>query len=42
MNAGSDGWNYQVRDLAAAVSKAIPNVEISINPMLSLISAPIA
>ncbi|HNI67729.1 MAG TPA: SDR family oxidoreductase [Nitrospira sp.] len=32
VNAGSDGWNYQVRDLAAAVSKAIPNVEISINP----------
>lgn len=31
VNVGSDGWNYQVRDLAAAVSKAIPNVEISIN-----------
>ena len=31
VNVGSDGWNYQVRDLATAVSKAIPNVEISIN-----------
>ena len=31
VNVGSDEWNYQVRDLAAAVSKAIPNVEISIN-----------
>jgi nucleoside-diphosphate-sugar epimerase len=31
VNVGSDGWNYQVRDLAAAVSQAFPNVEISIN-----------
>jgi nucleoside-diphosphate-sugar epimerase len=31
VNIGSDEWNYQVRDLAEAVSKVIPNVEISIN-----------
>ncbi|MBS0169878.1 MAG: SDR family oxidoreductase [Nitrospira sp.] len=31
VNVGSDQWNYQVRDLAAAVSKAIPNVDISVN-----------
>lgn len=31
VNVGSDEWNYQVKDLAAAVSKAIPNVEISVN-----------
>lgn len=31
VNVGSDEWNYQVRDLAVAVSKAISNVEISIN-----------
>jgi len=31
VNVGSDGWNYQVRDLATAVSKAIPDIEISIN-----------
>ena len=31
VNVGSDEWNYQVRDLAEAVSKVIPNVEISIN-----------
>ena len=31
VNVGSDGWNYQVRDLATAVSKAISSVEISIN-----------
>jgi nucleoside-diphosphate-sugar epimerase len=31
INVGSDGWNYQVKDLAAAVAKAIPNVEVSIN-----------
>jgi nucleoside-diphosphate-sugar epimerase len=32
MNAGSDGWNYQVNELAQAVAKEIPNVEISVNP----------
>lgn len=31
VNAGSDEWNYQVRDLAAAVAKVIPDVQISIN-----------
>ena len=31
LNVGSDAWNYQVKDLAAAVSKVIPNVEVSIN-----------
>ncbi len=31
INIGSDGWNYQVKDLAEAVAKIIPNVDISIN-----------
>lgn len=31
MNAGSRRWNYQVVDLANAVAKAIPGVEIDIN-----------
>lgn len=31
LNAGSDEWNYQVKDLAEAVAKIIPNVEISVN-----------
>ncbi len=31
VNAGSDEWNYQVRDLAAAVAKAIPGTRVSIN-----------
>jgi nucleoside-diphosphate-sugar epimerase len=31
VNAGSDEWNYQVRDLAAAVAKAIPGTKVSIN-----------
>jgi len=31
INVGSDGWNYQVKDLAAAVAKAIPGVEVLIN-----------
>ena len=31
VNAGSDAWNYQVKDLAAAVANLVPNVEISIN-----------
>lgn len=31
LNVGSDAWNYQVKDLAAAVAKLIPNVEVSIN-----------
>jgi nucleoside-diphosphate-sugar epimerase len=31
LNAGSDTWNYQVKDLAAAVVKLVPSVEVSIN-----------
>lgn len=31
LNVGSDTWNYQVRDLAAAVAKLVPNVEVSVN-----------
>ncbi len=32
VNTGSDSWNYQVRDLAEAVAKAIPGVKVSVNP----------
>jgi len=31
INVGSDGWNYQVRDLAQAVAKVVPDVEVVIN-----------
>jgi hypothetical protein len=31
VNVGSNGWNYQVRDLAEAVATVIPDVEVSIN-----------
>ena len=31
VNVGSDAWNYQVKDLAAAVANLVPNVEVSIN-----------
>jgi len=31
VNVGSDGWNYQVKDLAEAVAKVIPKTDISIN-----------
>lgn len=31
VNVGSNEWNYQVRDLAAAVADAIPGVSVSIN-----------
>ena len=31
INVGSNEWNYQVRDLAAAVAEVIPGVEVSIN-----------
>ncbi len=31
INAGSDGWNYSVRDLADAVAADIPGVSVSIN-----------
>jgi hypothetical protein len=31
VNAGSDSWNYQVRDLAAAVANEIPGVRVNVN-----------
>ncbi len=31
VNVGSDGWNYQVKELAEAVASVIPGVEVSIN-----------
>jgi nucleoside-diphosphate-sugar epimerase len=31
VNVGADDWNYQVRDLAAAVADVLPGVEVSIN-----------
>jgi len=31
VNAGSDAWNYQVKDLALAVAQAIPGIDVSIN-----------
>lgn len=31
VNTGSDEWNYQVKDLAAAVAKQIPGTKITIN-----------
>ena len=31
VNVGSDGWNYQVKQLAEAVASVIPGIEISIN-----------
>jgi nucleoside-diphosphate-sugar epimerase len=31
VNAGSDVWNYQVKELAEAVAKVVPGVSISIN-----------
>jgi nucleoside-diphosphate-sugar epimerase len=31
VNAGSDEWNYQVRELASAVANSIPGVRVSIN-----------
>ena len=31
LNTGSDEWNYQIKDLAFAVSNILPNVEVSIN-----------
>jgi nucleoside-diphosphate-sugar epimerase len=32
VNAGSSRWNYQVCDLAQAVQRVIPGVQVSINP----------
>ena len=31
INAGSDTWNYQVRDLANAVAAAVPGTTVSVN-----------
>jgi nucleoside-diphosphate-sugar epimerase len=31
VNVGSNGWNYQVKDLAEAVAKVVPGVSISVN-----------
>lgn len=31
INIGSNDWNYQIKDLAHAAAKIIPNVEVSIN-----------
>jgi nucleoside-diphosphate-sugar epimerase len=31
VNAGSEEWNYQVKDLAKAVAEVVPDVNISIN-----------
>ena len=31
VNAGSNSWNYQVKDLALAVQRAIPGTSVSIN-----------
>jgi nucleoside-diphosphate-sugar epimerase len=31
VNAGSDDWNYQVKDLANAVARLVPDVDVSIN-----------
>ncbi len=31
VNIGSNEWNYQVKDLAGAVAKVIPGIEVSIN-----------
>jgi len=31
VNVGSNDWNYQVRDLAEAVARVIPGVEVAIN-----------
>jgi len=31
VNAGSDEWNYQIRDLAKAAARVMPSVEVTIN-----------
>src|SRR5208282_382122 len=31
VNAGADSWNYQVKDLAAAVAQAVSGTKVSIN-----------
>ena len=32
VNAGADAWNYQVRELAAAVAEALPGTRVQLNP----------
>jgi nucleoside-diphosphate-sugar epimerase len=32
VNAGSDKWNYRVRELAEAVAEALPGTRVSLNP----------
>ena len=32
VNAGRDDWNHQVRDLAEAVARGVPGVEVSVRP----------
>ena len=32
VNAGRDDWNHQVRDLAEAVARAVPGVDVTVNP----------
>ncbi|OON66050.1 NAD-dependent epimerase/dehydratase family protein [Hymenobacter sp. CRA2] len=32
VNVGSDAWNYQVHELAAAVAEAVPGTEVTLNP----------
>ena len=31
VNAGSNVWNYQIRELAEAVAKAVPGATVEIN-----------
>src|SRR5262249_48179919 len=31
VNVGEDRWNYQIRELAEAVAKVIPDIEVSVN-----------
>ena len=32
VNTGSNGWNYQVKDLAFEIQKILPGIDLSINP----------
>ena len=32
VNTGSNGWNYQVKDLALEIQKILPGIDLSINP----------
>jgi nucleoside-diphosphate-sugar epimerase len=32
VNAGSDTWNYRVKELAEAVATALPGIRVSVNP----------